>query len=192
MDNWEEITRTYSDLPTHPYLTVVVQKLAVSMDVHPYFSKYGHSFQKVWNRDVIECEFVASKADCWALMKLSFIYICVFQAISAAKHTAGPDWSKKVFEPVNIDFYIQSFTKVSHLLIWRVWIEAVGDKWQHETNEEEEECTKLQKQTPTRQQQFKKGRMGINKSSTHGALLLMRSLIENDFCRCEQNKVVRV
>ena len=44
-------------------------------------------------------------------------------------------------------------------------------------NEEEEECTKPRKQTPTKQQPFKKGRLGISESSTHGALLL-----EKVFC----------
>ena len=37
----------FVDLPTSQYLTVLVQKLASNTDVRPYFSKYGHSFQKV-------------------------------------------------------------------------------------------------------------------------------------------------
>ena len=37
---------------------------------------------------------------------------------------------------------------------------------------------KPRKQTPTRQQPFKKGRVGVSESSTHGALLL-----EKVFCR---------
>ena len=55
--------------------------------------------------------------------------------------------------------------------------EAVGDKLLHETDEAEEECTKSRKQTPTRQQPFKKGRVGISESSTHSALFL-----EKVFC----------
>ena len=55
--------------------------------------------------------------------------------------------------------------------------EAVGDKWLHETDEEEEECMKPRKQIPTRQQPFKKGHVGISKSSTHGTLFL-----EKVFC----------
>ena len=31
-----------ADLPSRPYLTVLVRKSAGSMDVRPYFSKYGH------------------------------------------------------------------------------------------------------------------------------------------------------
>ena len=48
--------------------------------------------------------------------------------------------------------------------------EAVSDKWLHETDDEEDESAKPRKQTLTRQQTFKKGRIGI--SSTHGALFL--------------------
>ena len=50
--------------------------------------------------------------------------------------------------------------------------EAVGDKWLHETSEDEEECTKPRKQTLTRQQPFKKGLVSISESSTHDALFL--------------------
>ena len=51
-------------------------------------------------------------------------------------------------------------------------MEGVDGKWLHETDEEEEECTKPRKQTSTRQQPFKKGHVGISESSTHGALFL--------------------
>ena len=44
-------------------------------------------------------------------------------------------------------------------------------------NEEEEECSKPRKQTPTRQQPFKKGRVRISESIRHGALFL-----EKVFC----------
>ena len=59
----------------------------------------------------------------------------------------------------------------------RLRSEAVCDKWLHEINEEEEECTKPRKQTLTRQQPFKKGCIGISESSTHYALFL-----EKVFC----------
>ena len=55
--------------------------------------------------------------------------------------------------------------------------EAVSDKLPHKTDEEEEERTKPRKQTPTRQQLFKKERVGISESSTHVALFL-----EKVFC----------
>ena len=54
---------------------------------------------------------------------------------------------------------------------------AVGDKWLHETDEEEEECMKPRKQTPTREQPFKKGCVDVSESSAHGALFL-----EKVFC----------
>ena len=73
--------------------------------------------------------------------------------------------------------------------------EAVGDKWLQETDKEEEECAEPRKQTPTRQQLFKKGRVCISEMNTHGALFL-----EKVFCGlrsrtnfadlCKQNKVV--
>ena len=41
------------DLPTYPYMPVLVQKLAGSAEVRPYFSKYGHRiFRKYGNGDV--------------------------------------------------------------------------------------------------------------------------------------------
>ena len=52
-----------------------------------------------------------------------------------------------------------------------VGLNSVGDKWLHETDEEEEKCTKSRKQTLTRQQPFKKECVGISKS-THDALFL--------------------
>ena len=55
--------------------------------------------------------------------------------------------------------------------------EAVCDKCLHKTDEKEKECTKPRRQTPTRQQPFKKGHIGTSESSTHGALFL-----EKVFC----------
>ena len=76
-----------ADLPTHLYLTILVRKSASSTDVRPYFSNYGHRVsRKYGNHDVNKCEFVASKADGRALIgELSFIDICIFQAISGAE-----------------------------------------------------------------------------------------------------------
>ena len=72
---------------------------------------------------------------------------------------------------------LNQWTEVSHLSIhYGFEFEAVGDKWLHETNKEEEECMKPRKQTLTRQWLFKKGRVGISESSTHGALFLQKVL----------------
>ena len=71
-----------ADLPAHPYLTVLVRKSAGSADVRLYFSNYGQrGSRKYGNRDVNECKFIASEADRSAVMELSFIDICLFQAI---------------------------------------------------------------------------------------------------------------
>ena len=93
-------------LPTCPYLTILVRKLAGSMDVCPYFSRYGHRVsRKYGNRDVDECELVASEADCRALLGsyrlLTFAY---FKPFLGPKCMAGPDWSKKSVKTMNINF----------------------------------------------------------------------------------------
>ena len=77
-----------------------------STDVRPYSSKYGHrGSRKYGNHDVNKCEFVASEADWRALMgsyrSLTFAY---FRPFLGLKYTAGPDWSKKHVEPMNISF----------------------------------------------------------------------------------------
>ena len=46
-------------------------------------------------------------------------------------------------------------------------------------DQEEEECTKPRKQTPTRQP-FKKGQGGISECSTHGSLLLIKCSAVSD------------
>ena len=75
-----------SGLPIHPYLTVLVRKSASSMDVCTHFSKYGQTdSRKYGNRNTNECELVASEADRWVLMELSFIDIWKFQAIRGAE-----------------------------------------------------------------------------------------------------------
>ena len=73
-------------------------------------------------------------------------------------------------------------------------IKAVSDKWFHKTDEEEEECTKPKQQVPTKQP-FNKGHLGISESSTRCIAFgesVLRSLIQIDFSRCKQNKVIQV
>ena len=88
---------SFTGLPTCLYLTVLVRKSASSTDVRLYFSKYRHSgSRKYRNRDVNACEFIASEADCRALVRryrsLTFAY---FRPFPGLKYTASPDWSKK-------------------------------------------------------------------------------------------------
>ena len=60
--NYEQHTDIVADLPTRPYLAVLVLKSAGSMDVSTYFSKYGQRVSRKYrNRDMNEGEFVASK-----------------------------------------------------------------------------------------------------------------------------------
>ena len=62
-------TEEIADLPTDPYLTVLVRKSAGCTDVRLYFSKYGHRVsRKYGNGDVNECKFVSNKADRKSLM----------------------------------------------------------------------------------------------------------------------------
>ena len=62
----------------------------------PIFLKIRtQSFQKVWKsrreRMPVHCQRSRSKSVDW---ELSFVDICIFQAISGLKYTSGPDWSK--------------------------------------------------------------------------------------------------
>ena len=77
---------------------------------------------------------------------MTFAY---FKPFPGLKYTAGPDWSNKFVEPINIDF-ASKLRKLAIFLHGGFEFETVGDKWLHETGEEEEECTKPRKQTPTR------------------------------------------
>ena len=77
----------------------------------------------------------------------------------------------------------RNFTEVSHLPIGGFEYKAVSDKWLHETDKEEEESMKPRKQTPTRQQPFKKWHFGIREIGIYSALFLeslLLSSIEND------------
>ena len=67
---------------------------------------YAHIFQKKYgNPDVNKCVFVASEADCRALVRgyhsLTFAY---FKPFPGLKYTAGSGWSNKFVRPMNIDF----------------------------------------------------------------------------------------
>ena len=84
---------------------------------------------------------------------------------------------QKVFKTLNIDFAFKALWKLAIFRYCGFEFEAVGAKWLHENNEEEEECKKPRKQAPTRQQPFKKGCIGISERSIHSALLL-----EKVFC----------
>ena len=95
-----------ADLLTHPYLLILVWKLAGSTDVRPYFSKYGHRASRKYRKcDMNKCEFVSSEANRRALMgsycSLTFAYFKPFQGL---KYMAGPDGSKQFVIPMNIDF----------------------------------------------------------------------------------------
>ena len=80
------------------------------------------------------------EVDHWALMDLLFIDICIFQAISELRYTAGPDWSKKLFQPININFAFEALWKLAIFRYGRFEFKAVSDKWLHESGKEEEEC----------------------------------------------------
>ena len=59
-----ELVSCVADLPTCPYLTVLVQKSAGSTDVCMYFSKYGQrASRKYRNCNMNDCEFVVSEVD---------------------------------------------------------------------------------------------------------------------------------
>ena len=89
------------------YQSILVRKLAGSMDVRVYFSKCGHRVSRKYrNRDVNKCKFVVSKADHGALMGsyCSSTFTIYFKPFLGLKYMAGPDWSKKFVKQMNIDF----------------------------------------------------------------------------------------
>ena len=69
-------------------------------------------------------------------------------------------------------------------------MEAVSDKWLHEIDEEQEECMKVRKQTPTRQELFKKDALVSGKAAhmVHCFWRKCYAVLENAFYRCRQNK----
>ena len=131
---------------------------------------WTESFQKVWNCYVNIYEFVSSEVNHWALMELSFIDIWTFPGLLYA----GWSWIVKIlfFKPVNSDFAFETSQQWAIFRHGGFEFKAAGDKWLHKTDKEEEKCRKPRKLALTRQQPFKKGRVGISKSSTQGALLL--------------------
>ena len=109
----------------------------------------------------------------WNYRWLTFAY---FRPFLGLKYRAGPDGSKKFFKPMNIDCAFEALWKLATFRYGGFEFKAGGNKWWHETDEEEEECKKPRKQAPIRQL-FKKGCVGISESNTYGALLL-----EKVFC----------
>ena len=105
---------------------------------------------------------------------VSYIDICIFQAISGAE-VYSQSWLVKRF--LNVEFAFESLWKLAVFRYGGFEFEAVGDKCLHETDKEEEECKKPRKHAPTNQQPFKQGHVGVSKRSTHGALHL-----EKVFC----------
>ena len=180
----------YTDLPTRSYLTVLVRKSVSSTAVQTYFSKFWQRVsRKYGNCDVNKCELVANKLDFWALVELSFVDICIFQAISRAAMYGRLWLVRKGFKPMNSDFAFEALRK---LTIFRHggFEFTVSDKWLHKTKEEEE-CKKPRKQAPITQQLLKKGYVGISKSCTLGGLFWREcSAIfgKNDLSRC--NKIM--
>ena len=57
---------------------------------------------------------------------------------------------------MNINFAFKVSQKLAIFGYGKFEFEAVSDKWLHETDEEEEECTKPRKQAPTKQQSSRK------------------------------------
>ena len=103
-----------ADLPTCPYLTIFVWKSAGSMDICTYFSKYRQSFQKVQK---LLCKMSVSSLPGklivehrWSYRWLTFAH---FKPFLGLKYTAGPDWSKKLFKPMNIDFAFKALQKLA-------------------------------------------------------------------------------
>ena len=89
------VISTVADLPTCPYLPVLVWKSAGSTDVRPYFSKYGHSFQKVLKSRRKRMRVPCQQSRSWSVNgELSFIDICICQAISGAE-VYGRSWLVK-------------------------------------------------------------------------------------------------
>ena len=159
-----------ADLPTCLYLTTCME-IGRSTDVRGYFSKYRRRVcRRYKNSGVNEFKLISSKVDRWGLIELSFVDICIFQAISRAEAYCQYWLVKKFFKPMNIDFVFKALWKLVIFRYGGFEFKAVGDMWLHETDKVEEECKKSRKQAPTRA--LKKGGVGISDCSTHGALLL--------------------
>ena len=166
-----------ADLPARPYLPILVRKSAGSTDVRRYFSKYGHRVSKKYgNRSVNNASLLPAKPiveHWWGVI------VCCHLHISS--HFRG--WSMRLVLigqkslTSEHQLCIETLRKLTIFLYDGFEFEVVNYKWLRKTSEEEEECTKPRKQTPTIQQPFKKGRIDITEISTHGALIL-----EKVFC----------
>ena len=171
----KNVSIRHSDLSTHLYLTVLVWKSVSSTDVHPYFSKYGQRVsRKYGNHDVNKRDFVANELDLWALVELSLLDICLFQAISGGWNVRPVLIGQKSFQTNEHRLCIGSFTEVSHLQIWRVWVHS---QWHVAAVNRTRGRMQETKETSSDQKPFKKGRVSICRSLTLGALLL-----EKVFC----------
>ena len=157
-------------------------------------------FLKIWtqefsrkyrNRDVNKCKFVASMNG-----KLLFLEICIFQAISRPEVSSQSWLVKKVCWTNEHRLCIRTLWKVAIFLYGRFEFKAVGIRWLHETDKEEEECTKPRKQTPTKTTTIQE-KMHWYQQKQHTLCIIfgesfLWSSIKNDFCRCKQTKVVWV
>ena len=149
-----------ADLTTCLYLPILVWKSSSSTEVHPYFSKYGHKVsRKYGNCSVNNTSFLPAKpivVRWWGVTVRCHLHIsCDFRGWSIQPVMIG---QKSLLNQWTSTLH-QNFTEVGHLPInGRFEYEAVGEKWLHETDKEEEECTKPRKQTPARQPPFKRGR----------------------------------
>ena len=135
------------------------------MEARPYFSKFGHRVsRKYWNRDVNNASLLPVKPILALMGSYRLLTFAYFKPFPGLKYTAGPDWSKKfVTQTSEHRLCIKTLRKLA--IFWYGGFEAVRVKWLHETDEEEEESTKPRKQTPTRQQTFKKRLVGISKTA---------------------------
>ena len=127
---------TCTDLPTCPYLTVLVRKMAGSTDVCPYFSKYQGFLTGVVHLYYISClrytilagnpryghrnsrEYKPIVERLWSYCSMTLAY---FKPFPGLMYTASPDWSKK-FLISEHRFCIGSVMEVSHLPMWQVLI----------------------------------------------------------------------
>ena len=82
-------------LPTLPYLPVLVQKLAGSTKVHPYFEKYGHGVSRTYgNRDINNASLLPGKPILALMGSYRLLIFAYFKPFPGLKYMAGPDWSK--------------------------------------------------------------------------------------------------
>ena len=103
------------DLLTHPYLPILVRKLAGSMVAHPYFSKYGHRVS--WNyrnRNMNNGSLLPLKPIVahWHLYISSHFRDWSIRPVLIGQKRLLNQWTSTLH---------WKFTEVSHLPMWRVW-----------------------------------------------------------------------